>query len=131
MHLDPTYAFIHSDLPATISPMDDPSDLRAWIDSRSEAAFTRIVARHEPMVQATCRRELGTASDADDATQAVFLICARRAQTVAPPQHLGAWLFGVAIRVCRTARRTAARRRRHELAARTVTSLNSHCFHYG
>ena len=73
--------------------------------------------RHAAMVLSACRRELVHASDADDAAQAFFIICAQRAEKVSPPHQLGAWLFGVAMRVCKTARRSRARRRLHETQA--------------
>lgn len=57
------------------------------------------------------------ATDAEDATQAVFLVLARkRAQASASPAH-AAWLLTVADHVIRNARRDLARRRRAEATA--------------
>ena len=85
--------------------------LRRFADRRDEAAFAALVARHGPMVLATCRRILPDHADADDAFQATFLVLARRAGTIADPDRLAPWLHGVARRVATKARRLAARRR--------------------
>ncbi len=53
--------------------------LERFVDGGSDGAFTDLVLRHAPSIQATCRRRLGDAAEADDAAQAVFLILARRA----------------------------------------------------
>jgi RNA polymerase sigma factor (sigma-70 family) len=66
------------------------------------------VRRHGPMVLAACRRQL-RGDDAEDAFQATFLVLARRAAAVARPERLGPWLYGVAFRVARQARRRCAR----------------------
>ncbi|MEK7413530.1 MAG: sigma-70 family RNA polymerase sigma factor [Planctomycetota bacterium] len=92
----------------------DVSDVAAWVSQRDEAALTRLVERHARMVATVCRRELGDGAAADEAAQAVFIILARRAGRISDPLRLGSWLFGVALRVCRTTRRANARRTRHE-----------------
>ncbi len=79
-----------------------------------EAAFAAIVARHGPMVLGICRQLLGDHHHAEDAFQAVFLVLARRAGSIRDPDLLGTWLYGVALRTARKARRGIARRRRTE-----------------
>src|SRR5262245_8509746 len=94
-----------------------PSDgelLESFIARRDGDAFTELVRRHGPMVLGGCRRLLRHEPDAEDALQAVFLVLARRAPGVRPRDRVGPWLYGVALRTTRTARRTAARRRAHE-----------------
>lgn len=102
-----------------ISQMDDAADvdLAAWTAGHDECAFRRLVDRHHGLVNAVCRRQLGDGDAADEATQAVFIIFARRAGSVFSAQVLDSWLYGVALSVCRRARRTAARRVRHEQEA--------------
>ena len=79
--------------------------------NRDEAAFAALVARHGPMVLATCRRILPVGADADDAFQATFLVLARKASSIADPDRLAPWLHGVARRVALRSRSLAARRR--------------------
>lgn len=92
---------------------DDAADLLAWSTRRDEAAFARVVRRHAALVTGTCQRRLPGAL-ADDAAQAVFIVLARRAGGLSEADRLGAWLHGVAVRVCSEARRGAGRRARHE-----------------
>lgn len=79
-----------------------------------EAAFTALVKRHGPMVLRVCRGELNDDHAAEDAFQATFLILARQARTIRDRASLASWLFGVARRVARRARRDRARRAARE-----------------
>ena len=80
----------------------------------SEAAFLTLVERHGPMVQQVCRRILGNAHDAEDASQATFLVLARKANTIRRTDSVASWLFGVASRIAARVRVDTARRRGHE-----------------
>ena len=84
----------------------------------AELAFAALVEWHGPMVWRVCRDVLRESNDADDAFQATFLILARRARAIRKRSSLGPWLYGVALRVARSARGRAVRRRnREQLAA--------------
>jgi RNA polymerase sigma factor (sigma-70 family) len=84
-------------------------------DARSaEAAFGILVERHGSMVMRVCFSALGSTHDAEDASQAVFLVLARRARSVRRRESAASWLYGVARRVAARARRDDARRRKHE-----------------
>ena len=97
-------------------PDPDAALLRRYAADRDAAAFAVLVRRHGPLVFGVCLRTAGHRADAEDAFQAVFLILAQKAGRVARPELLGNWLYGVAVRVGRKARR-AARRRHHREAA--------------
>ncbi len=98
-----------------------PSDaelLTTYAASGNQAAFTALVERHAPLVLSACRRVLGDAHDAEDASQAVFLILARKAGTV---ETLAPWLHRVAIDVARNLRKTRGIRQRHLSAAAVMS----------
>ena len=80
----------------------------------AELAFAVLVERHGPMVWRVCRDTLRESNDADDAFQATFLILVRRAGAIRKRSSLGPWLHGVALRVARSARKCARRRRDRE-----------------
>jgi RNA polymerase sigma factor (sigma-70 family) len=62
------------------------------------------------MVLGLCQRLLGHAQDAEDAFQATFLVLARKARCITPPDKVGSWLYGVAYQTARKARARAVRR---------------------
>ena len=82
----------------------------------SPAAFEELFRRHSPMVLATCRRLVGH-HDAEDATQAVFLLLSRKRRRLRGHANLAGWLHEAAVFTARTAARAAARRARREKEA--------------
>ncbi len=60
--------------------LGDGQLLARYARSNDEAAFEALVARHGPMVLATCRAVLKHEHDVEDAFQATFLILARKAR---------------------------------------------------
>src|SRR3954470_9847235 len=99
--------------------MDDWQCLSQFVHEGSESAFREVVCRHVDLVYATCRRVLSArdAHLADDATQAVFVILAKKARTIRRNTSLVGWLHNTARYVACNAMRVAANRRRHELEA--------------
>jgi RNA polymerase sigma factor (sigma-70 family) len=103
--------------------MEEESDallLTRFANQQDDAAFAALVKRHGPMVLAVCRRILRNPHDADDAFQATFMVLVRKAASIAQPELLGNWLYGVAYRVAVKARANVARRTQHERRAPVI-----------
>jgi RNA polymerase sigma factor (sigma-70 family) len=91
--------------------MTDLSDhqlLDAFIRNDSEQAFSVLVQRHIGLVHSVARRHTADPQLAQDITQAVFLILARKARTLGRRTVLPGWLY-------QAARLTAANFRRAEI----------------
>ena len=88
---------------------DDATLAQAWA-AGDEGGYTALVNRYAALVYSRCRRALGVA-DADDATQAVFLVLARKRSQAAASPALAAWLLTVADFVICNARRDRRRLR--------------------
>ncbi|MBL8793829.1 MAG: sigma-70 family RNA polymerase sigma factor [Planctomycetia bacterium] len=97
--------------------LSDADLLDSFVTGGEEAAFEALVRRHGPMVMGVCRRVLHDPHEADDAFQATFVVLLRKCQSLAQPELLGNWLYGVAFRTAREVRNRAARRRARELQA--------------
>src|SRR5215210_7269748 len=69
----------------------DAELLEAYITAGDPTAFEQLVRRHGPMVLGVCRRILGHAQDAEDASQATFLVLARKGASVRPRELVGNW----------------------------------------
>ena len=111
-----------------ISLSDDANLLKTYAESRSDEAFSLLVDRHGPWVFATAYRQLGDAHLAQDATQVVFILLARRAcKMKGDPRQLPGWLFNTLHYTVKNMRRARQRRIRHEQAAaasrQTATEL--------
>ena len=89
--------------------MSEPTDhelLADYARTGAEPAFGQLVARYVNLVHSAARRHTGSEEPAEEITQAVFLILARKAGSLSkggPRRHvaLGGWLY-------QTARLTAA-----------------------
>src|SRR5438045_2271998 len=100
-----------------------PSDgelLARFVAARDEEAFAALVRRHGPLVLAVCRRVTANPEVADDAFQAVFLVLARKADTVRPREAVRGWLYGVATRTALRARTMTGRREKRETPVAAV-----------
>jgi RNA polymerase sigma factor (sigma-70 family) len=105
------------------TPVHDHRLLEAFRGG-DQSAFAELVTRHAAIVYASCRRQLGSA-DADDATQATFLVLARRPDSAAKAPVLAAWLLRVARNVSSNLRRGRQRRVRAEQEAAVATTTSA------
>jgi RNA polymerase sigma factor (sigma-70 family) len=89
--------------------------LEAYATRRDEAAFQDLVRRHVDVVYGAARRMLGgPGEEAEDVTQAVFLLLARKAGGIRRNGALVGWLFRVTWYCCANVRKSEGRRRRRE-----------------
>ena len=93
---------------------EDRRLLRLYVRRGSQAAFSRLAARHLKLVYSTCLRELRDPDMAEDVTQAVFLLLARKAQTLQGESQVSGWLFRTAYFASRNVLRQERRRGRRE-----------------
>jgi RNA polymerase sigma factor (sigma-70 family) len=87
------------------------ADLVHAANSGSDAAFSRIVERHQGAVRNFLRRMLaGGWAEADDVAQDVFIVAWREIGRLEDPAGLRAWLLGIAWRRAQDGTRAAFRR---------------------
>src|ERR1700735_4853298 len=87
---------------------DDQQLLAEFITANSEAAFNALVSRHVNLVYSTALRFSGNPQAAEEISQAVFIILARKAHSLRRGTVLSGWLY-------QTARLLAANYVKHEI----------------
>ena len=98
--------------------------VRATSRANAQHAFAGLVRRHVDWVYSAARRMVGDPGLAEDVTQAVFIVLARKAAGMSREPggagdagSLSPWLFNVTRYTAAAARRSRARREHHERQA--------------
>jgi RNA polymerase sigma factor (sigma-70 family) len=81
--------------------MNDWRLLDDYVGNRCESAFSKLVERHMNLVYLTCRREINNDQLAEDATQQVFILLARKAPQLRKSVTISGWLYKAAVWVSR------------------------------
>jgi len=97
--------------------------VREFARDHSEAAFTELVRRHLNLVYSIARRSTDTDGDAQDVTQAVFVILARKAAGLRARTVLTGWLCETTRFTAACLQRTNARRHAREQEAYMQSTL--------
>src|SRR5215469_11516297 len=104
--------------------MDDSALLRQYCEKQSEDAFAALVARYINLVHSAALRQLGNSQQAEEVTQAVFILLAKKASGLRHERALSSWLFRTAHLVSRNFIRSEMRRHHREQEAFMQTPLN-------
>jgi RNA polymerase sigma factor (sigma-70 family) len=97
--------------------------LREYAENASEEAFAAVLSRHIRMVYAAAMRHTGNPHEAEEITQAVFIILARKAGQLPRGTVLSGWLFQTTRLTACSYIRNAARRRNREREATMQSNL--------
>ena len=111
-----------------LGSLPDPDLLRCFRSeggARGQEAFRILVERHGPMVLSLCRSLIPDSHEAEDAFQATFLVLVRKGHTIWVRDSVGPWLYGVATKVARRARRRTIARQRFHAIAEDVADLKT------
>jgi RNA polymerase sigma factor (sigma-70 family) len=104
--------------------MDDAELLRSYAETRSETAFAGFVERRVGFVYASALRQVGgDAHAAQDVTQAVFVLVAKKARRLAGHACLGGWLHTATCNVAHGVLREAWRRCAREQEALRMSEI--------
>ncbi|HVU09166.1 MAG TPA: TIGR03435 family protein [Verrucomicrobiae bacterium] len=106
--------------------MDDFELLRQFAADGSETAFTALVERHLHLVHAAAWRQARDAHLAEEITQAVFILLARKAKTISRKTILTGWFYRTTHFVAADALKAQRRRQwREQQAARMQTDFEN------
>jgi RNA polymerase sigma factor (sigma-70 family) len=100
-----------------MTPAECSNAIQQFVRDGSDDAFAQLVRAHIDLVYASALRQVRDAHLAEDVTQAVFVVLARRAGTIKDAGMLPGWLIKTARYCAAAALRQRARREHHEREA--------------
>jgi RNA polymerase sigma factor (sigma-70 family) len=103
---------------------EDMTLVREYAQSNSEKAFANLVSQHINLVYSVALRQIRDPNLAEEITQAVFIILARKAKSLGPKTILSGWLCRTARYVSGRALRTERRRQFREQEAHMQSTLD-------
>src|ERR1039458_5938360 len=103
---------------------DDMTLVREFAASESEPSFAGLVERHIDLVHSSALRQVGDSHLAEEITQAVFIILARKAASLGPKTVLSAWLYRTTRYATADALKARRRRAAREQEAFMQSTLN-------
>ena len=107
-----------------MQPTDDRALLRQYAEAHSDEAFAALVAQHINLVYSVAVRHLGDPHQAEEVTQAVFILLARKAGQLRNDKALSSWLFQTTRLTARNLVRAETRRHRREQEAHVLSLLS-------
>jgi RNA polymerase sigma factor (sigma-70 family) len=103
---------------------DDTRLMHEYVARHSEDAFAALVARYTNLVYSAALRQLRSPELAEEVTQAVFVILARKAAGLSSKTILSGWLYRTARFVAVAARKREARLQHREQEAYMQSELD-------
>src|ERR1035438_1277961 len=107
-----------------MQPVDDSVLLRQYAENHSNEAFAALVQRHINLVYSVGLRQAGNPHHAEEITQAVFIILAKKATSLRHDKALSSWLFQTTRLTASNFVRSEIRRQRREQEAYMQSSSN-------
>ena len=102
---------------------DDITRLKQYVEG-DESAFAVLVERYVHLVYSTALRQVGNPSQAEEITQAVFIILAQKAKSLGHRTILSGWLYQTARLAAANFLRAEIRRQKREQEAYMESLLN-------
>ncbi|HEY2082615.1 MAG TPA: sigma-70 family RNA polymerase sigma factor, partial [Verrucomicrobiae bacterium] len=103
---------------------EDSALLRRYVQGQSDDAFATLVARHINLVYSVALRHVGSPENAEEITQAVFIILAKKAVGLRHDKALSSWLFQTTRLTAANFIRSESRRQNREQEAHMQSILD-------
>jgi uncharacterized protein (TIGR03435 family) len=103
---------------------DDSTLLRQYVEDNSDEAFAQVVSQHVNLVYSVALRQVGNPHHAEEVTQAVFIILAKKAAQMRHDKALSSWLFQATRLTANNFIRSEMRRQHREQEAFMQSTLN-------